>query len=110
MDRILFGSFLHSEGSFYEHSNEIRDFVVHLRLLNVCLVQGFGLQRCDVLCVWISLFTFHCMACYCLLMGHGVCIETRSECTQPSAYFMRAALGHLVRSLFWTAAILNQGM
>ena len=42
-------------------------------------------------------------------MGHEVCIETRSECTQPSAYFfMHAALGSLVRSVVLTAATLNQ--
>ena len=30
MDRILVGSYWHTEGSFYEHSIEIRGFVVHL--------------------------------------------------------------------------------
>jgi hypothetical protein len=48
MARILVGSYWHTEGNFYEHSNEIREFVVRLRLLNVCLVQVFGLQFCDV--------------------------------------------------------------
>ena len=51
MASILVRSYWHTE-----HSNEIREFVVHVSLLNFCLVQGFGLQCCDVLCVDLSIY------------------------------------------------------
>jgi hypothetical protein len=37
MARILVGSHWHTEGNFFYHCDEIREFVIHLRLLNLCI-------------------------------------------------------------------------